>query len=753
MVNNFSTSPLSIASSNGNFPPLPQGSPWLEADDSEWDLGRWLLVAQRRGLVIVGVTVAGMCYLYPTTVNEEPIYESKFRILVEPVNAANDFENLTSVLGGQNLKSSLDYETQIQVLRSPELMKVVVAELQKTHPEITYDSLMQDLSITRLGKTKILEISYQGKDPDLILTILNQLAKVYLEYSLAERQTNLKLGIQFIENQLPSRQARVNQLQNQLQVFRERYQFTNPESQAQLIASQMSSLKQQNLALEQQLVLARSYLGSLQEETGALAALGDAPLYQQIIGQLRSVESQIAGELTRFQPQSTAIQLLQTQRQNLLPILEQEAERVLNSKFAEGVTEVQRLETQRQTLFVAQQQLDQQAQQIPALVRRYSDLQLEIEIAKEGLNRFRSTQETLQIQAAQTEIPWEVIEDPVRPVVPISPNIPRSLTLGAVASIAVGIGFALVLERLDNVYHTLDELKQQTKLPVLGTIPINKKLPGSPSTNSLEKVGRFFSKPFTWVIPGLNKKSTAYSYDSGNAQFSHFLEAIRVLNTNIQLLSSDRPIHSVAISSSTPGDGKSTISLFVAQTAAAMGKKVLLVDADMRKPQVHRRLNLPNQSGLSNLIAQNLSSEDVINSQPIPELPGLSILTAGKIPPDPTKLLSSEKMKGLIKYFEDIFDLVIYDTPPVLGLADTTLLTPKTDGLILVTRIEKTERSALTQALDNLKLSRVNVLGIVANGVQGDASSPYAYYKEGYGNNHKQQDWEEEEKVPSILSK
>ncbi|NEP50760.1 MAG: polysaccharide biosynthesis tyrosine autokinase [Moorea sp. SIO3C2] len=713
-------------------------------------MGLWLTVLERRGLVIIGVAVTGMSFVIPTTFNEEPIYQSKFRILVEPVNADNDLGNLTSVLATQNIKSGLDYETQIQVLRSPELMALVLKELQKTHPEISYNSLISDLTITRLGKTKILEISYQGKDPDLILTILDQLAQVYLEYSLAERQTNLKLGIQFIQDQLPSLQTRVNQLQNQLQVFRERYQFTDPESQAQLIASQIGTLKQQNLALEQELVKARSYLGSLQQETGALAALGDAPLYQQIIGQLRTIETQIAGELTRFQPQSTAIQLLQTQRQNLFPILEQEAERVLNSKFAEGVTEVQRLETQRQTLLVAQQQLDQQAQQIPSLARRYTDLQLEIQIATEGLNRFRSSQETLQIQAAQTEIPWEVIEAPVRPVNPISPNIPRSLTLGAVASVAVGIGLALVLERLDNVYHTLDELKQQTKLPVLGTIPINKKLPGAPTTNSLGKLGRFFSKPFTWLIPGLRKKMTAYTY-GGDAQFSHFLEALRVLNTNIQLLSSDRPIRSVAISSSMPGDGKSTISLFLAQTAAAMGKKVLLVDADMRKPQVHPRLQLPNECGLSNLIAHSLSPEEVINDQ-LP-IPGLSVLTAGKLPPDPTKLLSSEKMKGLIKYFEEMFDLIIYDTPPVLGLADTTLLTPNTDGLILVTRMDKTDRFALTQALDNLKLSRVNVLGIVANGVQGDGNSPYGYYKNGYGNNHKEKDWEEEEKVPSTLSK
>ncbi|NEO01386.1 MAG: polysaccharide biosynthesis tyrosine autokinase, partial [Moorea sp. SIO3I7] len=453
-------------------------------------------------------------------------------------------------------------------------------------------------------------------------------------------------------------------------------------------------------------------------------------------------------ELTRFQPQSTAIRLLQNQRQNLLPILEQEAERILGAKLAEAVTEVQRLETQRQTLLVAEQQLKQQDQQIPALTRQYSDLQLEIQLATEGLNRFRATWETLQIEAAQTEIPWEVIEAPVRPVAPISPNIQRSITLGAVASLAVGIGVALILEKLDNVYHTALELKQQTKLHLLGNIPINKQIAATPSNNSLAKVGGLLSKPFTWLIPALKQKSTPYIY-YGDSQSSHFLEALRILNTNIQLLSSDRPIRSMAISSALPRDGKSTIAVFLAQTAAAMGKKVLLVDADMRKPQVHPRLELPNQCGLSNLILQTLSPSDVIEDN-LP-VAGLSVLTAGQLPSDPTKLISSQKMAQLMAGFHETFDLVIYDTPSVLGLADTSLLTPRTDGLILVTRVGKTDRSALTQALENLKLSQIKVLGIVANGVKDEYLGLYEYYKSGYKGNPQQQDMDEEENLTPTL--
>ena len=741
--------PPPVPSNNGNSLPLIQASQWLEAQESEWDVRRLLSVARRRGVVMVGVAVTVMSFVIPTIFNQEPVYQGKFRILVEPVDAQNDLSNLTAALGEEKLKSGLDYETQIQVLRSPELMALVIAQIQTTDPDIDYEYLMSGLTISRLGETKILEVRYRGENPQNILLTLEQLAAVYLEYSLKERQTNLRQGIQFVEKQLPFLQNRVNLLQSQLQAFRQQYQFTNPDSQAQQITSQITNLKQQNLALEQQLVQARSYLASLQGETGAVAALSDATVYQQIVSELRSVETQIAAELTRFQGQSTAIRLLQNQRQNLLPVLRQEAQRILGSKLAEAVTQVQILETQRQTLVVAQQQLEQQAGQIPALARQYGDLQREIQIATEGLNRFLATRETLQIQAARTEIPWEVIEAPILPNYSIFPNIRRSLTLGAVASVFLGLGAAFILEKLDNVYYTVEELKQHTKLPLLGTIPINKQLAQKQNNNLFTKTGSLFFKPFKWLIPTTFKqKNTPYGYYS-NSQSSQFLEALRVLHTNIQLLSSDRPIRSLTISSAMPGDGKSTISIYLAQTAAAMGKKVLLVDADLRKPQVHPRLELPNQSGLSNLIAQNLSPEDVIEHK-LP-VANLSVLTAGKLPPDPAKLLSSQRMEQLMAGFSKTFDLVIYDTPPVVGLADASLLSPRTDGLILVTRIGKTDRSALSQALDNLKLSQIQVLGIVANALEGHSFGSYNYYKYGYGGKPEENNTDKNEELDSAF--
>jgi polysaccharide biosynthesis transport protein len=692
----------------------PRTLPWANQADDEWDLRQFLSVVQRRGWAIAGVATLVMGFVTYSTFSQKPIYEGQFRLLVEPVNADNNLSDLTSALGtltnGTSLNpAKLDYETQVQVLRSPELMNRVVKTLENRLPDVSYEMLVQNLTIIRPGETKILEIRFRGNSPIEIQIILNALSKAYLEYSLVERQTNLRQGIQFIDKQLPVLQQGVDDLQDQLQRFRQQYDFIDPDSQASQITGKVNNIEQQRLEIDLELAKARSYFDTLQGQPGAVAALNEAPVYQSLISELRRVETQIAGELTRFKEGNINIRVLREKRANLLPLLRQEAQRVLGIKLADAATQIQIMEVRSQTLAAAQ--------------GRYSDLQRELQVAIEALNRFLSNRQTLQVQAAQTEIPWQVIEAPQLPQLPISPNIKRNLILGLVASGLLGIGAALLLEKLDNVFHTLDDLKAKAKLPVLGSLPMAKELAGDPS--SFEQASNWVQKLFPRVSSPL--ASAGYYGYSGA---SGFLEALRVLHTNIQLLSSDRPIRSLIISSAMPGDGKSTVSIYLAQTAAAMGQKVLLVDADLRKPQVHNRLNLSNEAGLSNLISHDLKLNSLLHRPQT--APGLTVLTAGQIPPDPTKLFASQKMRDLMVNFQQSFDLVIYDAPPLIGLADASLLAPHTDGLILVARIGQTDRTALTQAIDNVRISQIPILGIVANGIKRSFGS-YHYYQYQYG--------------------
>ncbi|MBE9061349.1 polysaccharide biosynthesis tyrosine autokinase [cf. Phormidesmis sp. LEGE 11477] len=673
-----------------------------------------------------------MTFFTVKALQQEKVFRGQFRMLVEPVNASDDLSDLTSILATQNTRrSGLDYATQVQVLRSPELMEPVLEELQQTYPTLSYPTLLRNLQISRPGETKILEVSYLGSDPVQIQVVLDFLAQTYLEYSLKERQTNLRQGINFVESQLPDLQARVDTLQDQLEAFRRQANFITPETQSGSVTQQAGEIASQRMALNQQQREAEQAFSSLQETSGALATLENAPIYQQLLGEMRAIEVRIAEELTRFEPGSLPIRVLEEQRENILPLLNQEAQRVMSAEQAAAINRLEMLAAQNEILEDVEQTGFERLNALPSLIREYTDLQRELEVSTAALTRFRSTQQSLAIEAAQTEIPWQIIEAPTQPKNPISPDLERSLLTGMVISVLLGLGAALLLEKLDNVYHTVDELKAATKLPLLGALPTNQTLKDSrtPGRSGLAKIADRVSRIPQSLPSAFGRQSIGYGY-GGNSD-SSFLEALRVLYTNIRMLSSDQPIRSILLSSAQPAEGKSTIAANLAQVATAMGQRVLIVDIDLRKPQVHDRLDIPNEVGLSNLITDSLPLKAALQ-QVNPE-GSLFAITAGKIPPDSTKLLSSHKMQQLMATFEKSFDLVIYDSTPITGLADVSLVGQQTDGLVLITRMGVTDRTVLKQTIETLKLSRIPILGVVANGVKATGLSGYRYYAYGYG--------------------
>lgn len=724
-------SPMGSGSQASAIPSMLPFMPMMAGEQDEGDIRQLLMVIRRRSWIILGVALAVMSVTTQLTLKQKPIYASRFQVLVEPVNANDELSDIPSILQDKvpRIVRGLDYETQIQVLRSPELIDPVAKKLHEIYPDvphkILYKNLLENLTIIRPKESKILEVRYSGGNPSQVQVVLDQLSKAYLKYSLDERQTNLRQGIQFIDRQLPNLQGQVDQLQDQLQQFRQRHDFIDAENQATQLSQKKIGLEGQKQTLEQTALEALSNFQSLQGDQGALAVLDGSPVYQQLMVNLRNIESEIAMERTRFQVNGRTMQTLMKKRDNLLPLLQQEAQRVVGTKRAIALTGLEALRTQIDSVEQAQRQVDRDLAELPRLIRQYTDLQRELQVASEALSRFRVARENLGINAAQTEIPWQLIEAPARPERPISPNVPRSLMLGFVASALLGLGAALLLEKLDNVYHSVDDLKTGTKQPLLGTLPFNKHIQDSRTVRPWHYwLTQHLSQP-----PRLRRSTTsAYGY-SGNSE-SSFLEALRILHTNIRMLGSDRPIQSIIISSALPGDGKSTVSANLAQVATAMGQRVLIVDVDLRKPQVHDRLQMPNEIGLSNLIAEDLAPSRVI--QPVMPNGNLFVITAGQLPPDPTKLLSSQKMKELMQLFEEQFDLIIYDAPPSTGLVDVSLIGQNTDGLVLVSRMGKTDRTVLNQSIETLKMARVSILGIVANGVRSSGLSGYRYYAYGY---------------------
>jgi len=751
-----------LTHNNGKGKPL-QSVPLIyqaklpENEPDELNLRQLLGMIRRRALVIAGVSIAVTSAIGFWTMNQTPRYEGKFQLLVEPVTEQGNLDNLTQILGSQNNQSSrkssssLDYDTQIQVLRSPNLMSPIIEEIEKRYKDVNYDSLLgsNQLTISQLEETKILEVRYRDTDPKKVQFVLHQVARGYLRYSLRERQTNLRQGIQFVDSQLPQLRARVDKLQGELQAFRQQNNLLDPESQAQQLANRVSTIEGEQLGTQVKLREARSLYTTLSAQLGlspnqaiATATLSEAPGYLELLRQLSEVETKIATESVRFTEDSPTIQSLRERRRNILLLLQQESEKVLGRTLAadggasnaspsqirleltkqlvDAANEIQVLQVRQSAIAQAERSLNQQVKQMPVIARQYTDFQRELNVVTESLNRFLGVRQNLEIEAAQKALPWQIILKPKQPEEPVSPNPERNMILGTIAGLLLGTGAALLIERLDNVFHSPDELKDRTKLPLLGVIPYCKQLKQMTPVATMAELMPSEESPTSQR----NRRKPQWY------QASPFLESFRSLHTNIRFLGSDTPIHSIVISSATPADGKSTVAVHLAQAAAAMGQRVLLVDADLRRPQVHNILGLENQVGLSNVIATGLTAKQAI--QRLPMWDHLYVLTAGQLPPDPTRLLCSKKMQYLMEQFHAVFDLVIYDTPPTLGLADGRLLAAHTDGVVLIAGLGRTDRSVLMQALDGMKISSATVLGVVANGVKGYTTSSYYHYQNYY---------------------
>jgi capsular exopolysaccharide synthesis family protein len=270
------------------------------------------------------------------------------------------------------------------------------------------------------------------------------------------------------------------------------------------------------------------------------------------------------------------------------------------------------------------------------------------------------------------------------------------------------------LDKSRDIIYTVDELKAKTKLPVLGMIPVQEEesydmlafLPDEDPASEESSQAALRSSE------AIQNNGTKPQQDY---QVSSFLEAFRSLYTQVRLLNPDYPIRSLVVSSCMPNEGKTMTATYLAQAAAAMGQRVLLVDADLRVPSIDQLLRLKLKPGLSDIIAHGRDADDVI--QPLSSTPNLFVLTAGSLPPDPAILIGSKKMKDLADSWHQSYDLVVYDLPPI-SFADSRLLSSHTDGLVIVSRIGHTRREDLHNSLHTLRQGRMPILGIVANGVR-----------------------------------
>jgi polysaccharide biosynthesis transport protein len=701
--------------------PIATQSYFRSKEKKPLDFNDILTIVRRRWLLMTAIAGTAFAGTAAWTFTRTPIYATSFQILVRQVNfeATRTLNNPEQGVPNEGMVSSVagNYSTLIQILQTPPALEPALQKLQERFPDLDMETLLRNLIIVQLKDTDILSVSYTDSDPAKAQAIARQIADAYTSYGDSLRKDSLTQGISFVSGQLPELQARVQSLQVQLRNFRQRYTLVDPDVRANGLTEQLNGLKQRREESRTALAETRAKYQNLRQQLGNTApteaisasALSASVAYQALLSRLQDAEVKIAQGAVIYQPDSPQMKDLLEARANLLPLLNQESRRLLgnrptprnqgniagvarelNDELVRTANSLQILQVRDQALTTAETNLRQEFELYPDLSRQYTDLQRQLKIATSSLERFLATRETLEIEAAQKSQPWRLTVPPGIPAFPISPNIPRNLILGFLGSVFLGTSAALLAEKFKDVFHSVDELKNSITLPLLAVVPYRPQIPTKQKK----------------AAATLDKIEQGYSANS-------FIDSFRSLYSSLCLLRAGTPIKSVVVSSAIPSEGKSTSAYNLALSAAAMGKRVLLVDADMRRPTIHQQANIPNVQGLSNVIIANVPLKDVVQRSSLEE--NLYILTSGTLPPDPTRILSSSVMGKMMKQLEEVFDLIVYDAPPLLGFADSLLLSSKTDGCVIIVGLGYAERSAVRDTLEQLQTAKTPVLGVVAN--------------------------------------
>lgn len=702
--------------------------------DDSFKLAKFLRILRKRWIVIVAVSVtvfAGNTYY---TFTRTPQYRSSASLLVNSTIAVSDIQ-----LPGLPTSSLVNLGTEIAILKSRPLIEIALSKMQQAQSAIAYKDLdaltiMSGLEIRPEKDTMVLRLTYTDSNPKRAQGVLNALAQTYVEYSLKDRRTKSSTAIKFIEDKLPQVKNQLDKSALAVTQFRKTYNIVDPDTYAASVYKMREALENQAQDLQIKIAQVQQQYAALSRQVGKSpeAAIGgailqqDAP-YQSLVKQFQEVETNYFLERTRFQSNHPTVIALKDRRDELYRLLETRAQSVvgvkgsttnitnepnsaiqqnLASQLFESQTTIAVSQAQLESIRNAQSEVATAFSKIPQIQQKYVEIQRQLALDSSTYNKLSEKLEELRISEAQEISSWKVLEPPLIPVRPSSPDIERGLIAGAISGLVLGILFALLLNRLDQRIREVGEVREIIDIPLLASIPITE-------IASLSAVSR----------RGLLPTSSYYA----------FKEALGSLALNLRYLGTDNMMKVIAFTSSVPSEGKSTLTYNLAVILSTLGNRVLLVDADMRKPTVHKLAGLSNKVGLSTALATPSPWQDLIQAGDDDDR--LHILTSGSIPPNPMLLLESNKMAALLQEWRQEYDYVLVDTPPVIGITDAQCLTSKVDTFILVAAINRSTRSGISRALEILETARANVSGLLINMIgSSDSEYHYGYYDRYYLN-------------------
>ena len=666
----------------------------------------WFVIHYRLMLAafFVAAIISAVLFNYLQT----PQYGADVKIEVA-TGSAKVFQDLEVITQGNDLR---DFETARQKMLSRELAKRVVFDLNLSEninflaprpkfslsnitQRFTRDSAKEDitelnaeereeraleiikdnLSVVLIRNTSILEIKYRHPDPKVSSQIANQIAKSYIEQSIDKKSKTSGVARDFIQEQVLLTKERLQESEKALVKYAEDAGITVTGSEVSIISSSISEINTALSEAVQERLEAERF--KRQITTGDAATLPEVFESQSIretkirIAELSATYQEKLGVLKPGFPEMIRLRAQINELRNQVntevnAIAKSVAIKYDQSKQKEAALRYELAELEKQQTSyqrkniqytILKREVDSNRSQYESLITKLSDVGIGSELRDASAN---------------------IVEFAVPAKYPLSPRLLVNLAIFLVLFSALAAAVIYILELMNNTFAVPDQIEGELNIPTLGVLPFTE------DSDILE------------------------SFQNPSSQLS---EAYRTLRTSVQFTGTDSNIRSLMVTSSEPAEGKSTTAYRLAHDFAALGRKVLIIDADLRKPRLHRLFNLDAGIGLSNLLTNVVRGGDVIKIFRETSNPNITLLSAGTIPPNPSDLLVSQKMGLTIHYCTKKYDLVIIDSPPVMGLSDAPIIARQVDATLLVVSSKQVTRKAAKNALKRLRAVGANIIG------------------------------------------
>jgi tyrosine-protein kinase Etk/Wzc len=683
-----------------------------DPDDEEEsiDIFKYISIILRRRYVIIAIALLSALFSIYRYSTSDKFYITNARLLFSP-----DLQDLTNDYRffAYQMNKEKQLNTHLELLKSPTVMNLVAENIgNNLTPGVVTGGLTIKQGETNGEKNDIIELSYKNSDREMARDVLNELCRTYIEYRREVNSQEVSRLLSKLEVQIDKLQNELTNKENDLRYFKEDNKMVQLSSETNITISKLSemelSLQKTNLDIiesrerQQQLKtqISNQELDIVQSMTYSdpfKNRLSDLELQLNTLSAEYSPEhfkvKSIKEQIERLKEATIDSMSREAASQTLVknPIRQSMVQEMINHTI-----ELAALETKRIAQEKIIEKLNSELIKLPQIEQRYIYLQRETESLLQTLRVLKSKYEETKIRKDSQESDLKVLEMAQTPGSPIRKVKSTIIIIGFLAGIMIGIALAFAIEFLDQSLKDPLEVEKSLELPLLGIVP------------HIEADQELFEQK------DLTK---------------NILEPFRALRANLKHIATTHRLKTFIICSAVKGEGKTTLSANLSITFAMDGKKVILIDADLRRSQMHTLFNIPKKTGLADYLLGIATVDDILKPT---KYENLFIITSGERPSNPAELLGTWRFDTLVQELRERGDIVIFDSPALLPVSDTITMAPKMDGCLVVVRTLWTPVKAARQATNQLRRIGCRIFGGILNGVV-HSKGYYPYYYGYYG--------------------